>query len=507
MRTTLKAMTSGLARRVALACVGLTALLLLLAALVISREDQRQFRETSRQLTADRATQAARGVAARLDAATLVLQSRAGLQGGAEGNPMFRWSAVLQMDGSHALRDGRRRLQLTAPERAALATGQSLVVHGTTPDGSGLYLVRPSNSGGLDRMRVAELSADFLWAPLGGSPPGADLVAVDADGTPLSEGGDSLHGMESLFATRWKEAAPHGAAAALAWQSGGSPWIGALAAVPAAGGAALHPVGIVAAVADRTWSSHFGAALRQLLPVMALALALALCSAALVSQRYGPALRRLQRALLRLGDSRARMPRIPGAPRELEQVIDAFNLTADRIERQREALQALTEIDSLLIGSGDVESVMDQVLSLVRSVMLARNVGVTLVDANAPGHGRLFCVSAEGGFPVTRVSLDPEMAADAGRVDVPASRSSAARRRATASSRRCRPPARSSSGSGRSSSATGWPRSCPSATPIRRSSAGQVAHYGTDCAPAPVGIARERARAPSTSTARRISIR
>jgi diguanylate cyclase (GGDEF)-like protein len=104
------------------------------------------------------------------------------------------------------------------------------------------------------------------------------------------------------------------------------------------------------------------------------------------------------------------MPRPPRELHELRQVIDAFNRTADRIDRQRTTLHALTEIDALLIGAGEVENVLDRVLERVRDVTLARNVGITLIDANAPGYGRLFSVSAEGGCPISRVSLDAQMA-------------------------------------------------------------------------------------------------
>jgi diguanylate cyclase (GGDEF)-like protein len=70
----------------------------------------------------------------------------------------------------------------------------------------------------------------------------------------------------------------------------------------------------------------------------------------------------------------------------------------------------LDEIDALLLPGGDYESVIDQVLGRVRAVTRAHNVGLTLVDP-VTGHGRLFAVSAAGGHPVTRVLLDPDMAA------------------------------------------------------------------------------------------------
>ena len=410
MRNAFSTISSSLARHVAISSLAAFAVLLLASAVVISREQQRSHREQLSQLALERSAQAARSVSARLEGASLVLQSRVAWPGLAERGPMFRWFAVLEIDGGQTLRDAQHSLQLTPEQRSTLDAGQPLVARGFAPGGTALFLLRPLDTVTGSTVRVAEISTDWLWAPLGDTAE-TGLAVVDSDGQVLTAGAESLQGLNALFAARWRETAPQGPARVLSWQSGGHAWTGALAVVPAAGGTALHPLAVVASVRDPAWLPHFFEALQALLPVAALAVALALCAAALSAQRYVPALRRLRRAMLRLADTQARMPPVPGAVRELEQVIDAFNQTADRIDRQRESLHSLTEIDSLLIGAGDVESVMDQVLSFVRNVMLARNVGLTLVDATAPGYGRLFCVSAGGGAPVTRVNLDPQMLA------------------------------------------------------------------------------------------------
>jgi diguanylate cyclase (GGDEF)-like protein len=408
-RTQISALTSGLARRVALVGVACATLLLLAAAVVISRDAQRNEAATSRQLTAERATQSARAVSARLEAATLVLQSRPAPAIATERGPMFGWSALLPLEDGNALRDSKHLVQLTPAERVALVAGQALVVEGFSPKGRAIFLLKPQSGGEI--VRVAELAPDYLWAPdeqSNGAGAGG-LWILDSRGEALAGGPSLPAGMQAMFASSWRDASPQGGAIEMAWQARGASWLGSLVAIPASGGTALHPLAMVSGVAERPWSAHFGEALLSLLPVFVLAVALSLCAAALVAQRYVPGLRRLQRALLRLADSQVRMPRMTGAVRELDLVIDAFNQTAARIERQRESLRSLSGIDALLIGAGDVESVMDEVLALVREVMLARNVGMTLVDANAPTHGRLFCVSAESGAPVTRVNLDPQM--------------------------------------------------------------------------------------------------
>jgi hypothetical protein len=96
-RTQFSALTSGLARRVALFGVACATLLLFAAAVVVSRDSQRNESETRRQLTADRATQSAHAVAARIEAATLVLQSRPTPTAATERGPMFGWAALLAM--------------------------------------------------------------------------------------------------------------------------------------------------------------------------------------------------------------------------------------------------------------------------------------------------------------------------------------------------------------------------------------------------------------------------
>jgi diguanylate cyclase (GGDEF)-like protein len=72
----------------------------------------------------------------------------------------------------------------------------------------------------------------------------------------------------------------------------------------------------------------------------------------------------------------------------------------------------LDEVDALLLPGGDYESVIDQVLTRVRAVTRANNVGLALVDPGIAGHGRLYVVSAGGGAPVNRVMLDPAMVAE-----------------------------------------------------------------------------------------------
>ena len=67
--------------------------------------------------------------------------------------------------------------------------------------------------------------------------------------------------------------------------------------------------------------------------------------------------------------------------------------------RRRETQRALDEIDGLLLPGGDYENVIDQVLTRVRDITHAHNVGLTLIDPGVPGHGRLFAVRRRGRLP------------------------------------------------------------------------------------------------------------
>ncbi len=71
----------------------------------------------------------------------------------------------------------------------------------------------------------------------------------------------------------------------------------------------------------------------------------------------------------------------------------------------------MDDIDGLLLPGGDHENVIDQVLTRVRGITRANNVGLTLIDQGVTSHGRMFLVNAAGGCPVNRVVLDEQMVA------------------------------------------------------------------------------------------------
>ncbi len=164
---------------------------------------------------------------------------------------------------------------------------------------------------------------------------------------------------------------------------------------------------------ERPWSVAFWSALRMQGTLLLLVLVLAAWFAQGFSARLLQPLQQLRRAVAQLPDRRLTVASAPGQFREVRQLVEAYNRSAEAIETQNGMRRVLDELDALLLPGGDYESVIDQVLTRGgRAVTRANNVGLALVDPGIAGHGRLYVVNAEGGAPVNRVLLDPVMVAE-----------------------------------------------------------------------------------------------
>ena len=94
-------------------------------------------------------------------------------------------------------------------------------------------------------------------------------------------------------------------------------------------------------------------------------------------------------------------------PREL---IATFNRSAASLQEQFQALETLGEIDKLLLGSAELEQVLEGILARVQTVTRCHCVGITLRDADAPGRGRVYLAGNNlTDLPVARVELDDDM--------------------------------------------------------------------------------------------------
>jgi diguanylate cyclase (GGDEF)-like protein len=130
-----------------------------------------------------------------------------------------------------------------------------------------------------------------------------------------------------------------------------------------------------------------------------------------VAWRYLPALLELRVAFAALQTRRFERAPLTGhdEPRAL---IEVFNRCAASIQDQFRAIETLGEIDRLLLGSADLEQVLESILSRVQAVTRCHSVGIALRDADAPGRGRVY-LAANGlvELPVSRVALDDDMLA------------------------------------------------------------------------------------------------
>ncbi|MEO8307551.1 MAG: EAL domain-containing protein [Pseudomonadota bacterium] len=415
------AIFNGLGRRVALSAAVCAMLMLVAFIWLDARHAQRESSQLQQQQVERLASQAAGSVARRIRTAigvlrTLSLAERdvgpraAALWSRAETTGMFAWMTVTSIDENGIARAGSRQFQLAAGQLESLQSGRSVLLSFHDPAGEqGLYVARQALASGQQRLLVAQFAPEWLWEPARNSGSGFQLLGIDAGGT-LSGSLENSSALTGLFLRRMSESEQAAAALPVAWHDGHNAWIGSVAALARPPGASGAQMAMVAAAPVKPLAYFLTTSIANYLPLGALAVALALIAGAVTSAGYLPTLRKLRRALVQLPERRIPVEVDRRASSELLEVVDAFNRTAMVIESQRETAGALADIDTLLIAGGEFEFVIDRVLTLVCGVTQARNVGVTLMDSDAEGHGRLFAVSADGDFPVNRVVVEEQMA-------------------------------------------------------------------------------------------------
>lgn len=249
--------------------------------------------------------------------------------------------------------------------------------------------------------------------PLSGLPAGSgssfELLVVESTGRPLFSTLDRASDVAAHASQLFDSLPSPGTTQDMAWAQDQSAWSGAISAVAAPGLPGSQRVAVVAFAPERAWSVAFWSALRT----QSTMIPLLLLMAAVLSQWQAggnlQVLRQLRRALAQLPGRRTEvLPAVPVAG-ELQQLLDAYNRTAAELEAQAQVHKAIEDIDGLLLAGGDHENVIDQVLTRVRGITGANNVGLTLIEPDVSGHGRMFLVNTEGGSPVNRVLLDEQM--------------------------------------------------------------------------------------------------
>jgi|KBSSwiStaDraftv2_1062776.scaffolds.fasta_scaffold02727_8 diguanylate cyclase (GGDEF)-like protein len=321
----------------------------------------------------------------------------------------FKSVVVVNRDG--LLSGGGTTLRPSPAQSLALETGQTILM-AVTLDGqlTGIFMVRPVTAAGSGKLAYFEMAPDWLWKDLKDQP-GANIAVVDADGKVLQSPRTVAIDTNHMFAEHITLVGERGGSVnTLSWQDGGVEWHGVLKHVPLVYDRITT---IPWAVVAYTREVPFLARAAHIWVVVPLALlALFVCvvvGARYLSERYLAALRELRVGLP--GLQARRFEPLPAAgtdePREL---IETFNRSAASLHDQFHALETLGEIDKLLLGSVELEQVLEGILSRVQSVTRCHCVGITLRDADAPGRGRVY-LAANGhtDLPVTRVELDDDM--------------------------------------------------------------------------------------------------
>lgn len=409
MRGTPVAVFSGIGRRVAWAIIVSGLAVLVSGILLQAGKQQRQYRELHQQQLRQAASLAAMMVRNRIDGADQMLSSHVDATGTAVDEPalrsrllqtpMFERVVIVNAPDAVQLRAGERLFTLSATMRDSIAAERTVVIRAA--DAGDLYLLRALPGSRPARWVLAELRGSWLWSALREARFHVPLLAVDADGRQLYGPFNAPTGIASHVKTLIGTLPPDGEAQNLAWMEQDKAWVGAVSSTGSGAMVAHEP--------DRPWSVAFWSALRTQSTMLPLLLLLAMWFAYSIARNHVQVFRQLRRALAQLPGRRVTVESPADVAGEVRQLVDVWNRSAAALEAQAEIHKAIDDIDGLLLAGGDHESVIDQVLTRVREITRANNVGLTLIDQGVSGHGRMFAVNSKGGCPVSRVILDEQM--------------------------------------------------------------------------------------------------
>ena len=378
-----------------------------------SRSVDRELEGTSRQY--------AEVIKSRLGAAeTIVLTLTAG-DVGYDGADLKRqvasagaFKSVVLVDRDGVLAGGETPLRPSAAQLVALEAGETVLLP-VTLEGqlTSAYLVQAVKAAGVDRLAYFELAPDWLWKRVDdvNFPSQMTLAVVDADARVLYNVGPLSSDATHIFADHITLSGERaGILHPIWWEDGGEGWHGIIqpmqlaneriTAVPWAVVSFGHEQGFFAR-SKQVWN---------LLPKVLVAILIcAIIGAVKVARRYLPAIRGLRGGLARLPLLRYDPLTVTGSD-EVRGLVEDFNRSANALHEQFRALETLGEIDKLLLGSAELEQVLDAVLTRVQTVTRCDCVGITLRDADAPGRARVYLAgSGLTDLPVRRVELDDDM--------------------------------------------------------------------------------------------------
>ncbi len=322
------------------------------------------------------------------------------------------FKSVVIADRDGRLAGGETALRPSGAQLLALETGQTVLMP-VTLDGqlTSIFMVRAVSAGSLPKLAYFELAPDWLWKETAPTTMAMNIAVVDANGRVLHTLGSVPGDFGKMFGEQISLAGERSAAVrTLSWQGGGQEWHGVLTHLPLVNERITAVPWAAVAFGREVPFGARSATIWEMLPFgLVVAVAAACLAAWYLGRRYRQPLRRLQECLPSL-PQRTFEPMQPCGADEPRQLIEELNRCARSVYEQLHALETLGEIDKLLLGSAELEQVLDAILSRVQAVTRCRCVGITLRDSDAPGRGRVY-LSADGlsDLPVNRVELDDDM--------------------------------------------------------------------------------------------------
>jgi diguanylate cyclase (GGDEF)-like protein len=412
-------MTSRMGRRIALVVAVCAALPALLLAVLCARDAQSTASAFVERQLGGYSRLYSEVIRARLGAAeTIVLTLTAGdvgydgvsLKQQVANSNAFKSVVVVDRDG--LLSGGETTLRPSPAQLVALAAGETVLLS-VTLDGqlTSAYLVQAVTAAGFSRLAYFELAPDYLWKRVDNVPPHVTLAVIDANAKVLYNIGPLSADATHIFADNITLSGERaGTLRAISWQDAGEEWHGAIKPLQLINERlTAAPWAVVTFSRQQTFfalSQHVWSFVPYAL------LAIATCGIAgglYLARRYLPSVRALRAGMVALQERRYEALSEPGAD-EMRGLITGFNRGVLTLQEQFHALETLGEIDKLLLGSAELEQVLDAVLSRVQTVTRCDCVGITLRDTDAPGRGRVYLAgSGLTDLPVRRVELDDDM--------------------------------------------------------------------------------------------------
>ncbi|MFI4914020.1 MAG: putative bifunctional diguanylate cyclase/phosphodiesterase [Steroidobacterales bacterium] len=300
---------------------------------------------------------------------------------------------------------------LNPADGLALLAGQTLVRFAPRETGVQTpYLIHLARGGDTPALAFFELSPSWLWDAL----PELDGMRISV--AVLDDAGHSLHA-ERPVAPQMRQlaAGPVGrdrATPIAEWSSEGRQIISRGLRVDWAQ-ARINGDGAWTVIACTDWSIPWGLlsdAGAAALPALLLSVVLVLIGSLYLRGRWEPILGKLAVALAQLREGQftpVPLDRAADTPRLLA---ESFNRTIATLEARTRTLQALAQIDRLLLESTEFEQSLDAILAHICAVTGCRGAAITLIDPDAPGHGRSFVViNGSADRPVCRIGIDEQM--------------------------------------------------------------------------------------------------